>query len=520
MPVFRFHAKALLLVILALSIAPAARAVTIEKLIMPGPVSEAHGKLESSCGNCHDRADRDRQTALCLDCHKEIAADIHSQTRYHGRMRASASGQCRGCHTEHQGRKADINRLTESGFAHDLTNFKLDGAHSTLPCASCHRPNTPYRKTASTCIGCHKSDDAHRGGLGTDCLSCHGTKSWRQTTFDHDKTDFPLTNRHRTVSCAACHAGERYKGTPKQCASCHMPDDVHRGSQGPQCGNCHTTADWTSQKFDHARETGFPLLGRHGHISCQDCHRSGNLHEPIPKDCAGCHKSDDRHAGRFGMDCGDCHGNETWRVSKFDHTTRFQFQLAGAHASLDCHACHTSVAKTQKLPTDCANCHRADEPHGGTLGKQCEQCHSQVKWDDVTFDHDMARFPLLGLHVVVTCAQCHLTQKFKEAPQDCNGCHAKDDAHKGALGKDCTACHTPNGWKMWEFDHAARTRFPLLGTHAKVGCPQCHLKPQNVMKPSMVCGTCHAGDDIHAGRLGQQCQNCHTPTTFKRPRTN
>src|SRR5690349_24193054 len=98
MPVSRLRAKALLLVILALSITPAARAATIEKLIMPGPVSEAHAKLESSCGNCHDRADRDRQTALCLDCHKEIAADIHSQTRYHGRMRASASGQCRGCH--------------------------------------------------------------------------------------------------------------------------------------------------------------------------------------------------------------------------------------------------------------------------------------------------------------------------------------------------------------------------------------------------------------------------------------
>ena len=519
MPVLRFHAKAFLLVILALS-TQAARAVTIEKLIMPGPVSEAHAKLESSCGNCHDRADRDRQTALCLDCHKEIASDIRSQRRYHGRMRASASGQCSGCHTEHLGRSADISKLNESGFTHDLTNFTLDGAHATLQCASCHKPHTPYRKTLSTCIGCHKKDDAHRGGLGTDCMSCHGTNAWRQTSFDHDKTDFPLTNKHRTVACAACHAGEHYKGTPKQCVGCHMPDDVHRGSQGPQCGNCHTTADWTSQKFDHARETGFPLLGRHGHIGCQDCHRSGNLKDPIPKDCAGCHKADDRHAGRLGPECADCHSNDTWRVGHFDHLARFKFPLEAAHASLDCHACHTSVAKTQKLPSDCATCHRADEPHGGTLGKQCEQCHSQVRWNDVTFDHDLTRFPLLGLHVVVTCGQCHLTQKFKEAPQDCNGCHAKDDAHKGALGKDCAACHTPNGWKIWEFDHAARTRFPLLGAHAKVGCPQCHLQPQNLMKPSMVCGTCHAGDDIHAGRLGQQCQNCHTTMTFKRPRTN
>ena len=486
---------------------------------MPGPVSNAHAKLESDCSGCHDRADRNRQTALCLDCHKEIAADIASKTRYHGRIRESAAGQCRGCHAEHLGRTADINGLSESGFTHDLANFPLDGAHAVLNCAACHRAGAPYRKAPAACIGCHRKDDAHHGALGTECSTCHDTKAWMQVRFDHDKTDFPLTNKHRTVTCGACHAGERYKGTPKACAGCHLPDDVHRGSQGPQCANCHTTADWSAQKFDHARETGFALQGRHARVACQDCHRSGNLKEPIPKDCSGCHKSDDRHAGRFGVDCADCHGSDTWRVAKFDHA-RFHFELEGAHAGLDCHACHTGIAQTQKLGSDCASCHRADEPHGGTLGKRCERCHAQTKWKDVTFDHDMTGFPLLGLHVVVTCGQCHTTQRFKEAPHECFGCHAKDDIHKRGLGKDCGTCHNPNGWKMWDFDHAARTRFPLTGAHAKVGCPDCHVRPQNVMKPSMVCGSCHAGDDVHASRFGAQCQTCHNTTTFKRPRTN
>jgi hypothetical protein len=513
----RIAATALLL---ALSLSPCAWPASIETLIMPGPVTKAHAKLESNCGACHDRTDRSRQTALCLDCHKEIAADIRDKTRYHGRMQSSATGQCRGCHAEHKGRDADINKLSEAGFTHQLANFPLDGAHLALDCGSCHRPNTPYRKAASTCIGCHKKDDAHRGALGTDCASCHDTKTWRQTHFDHDKTEFPLTNKHREVSCAACHAGERYKGTPKQCVACHMPDDVHRGSQGPQCANCHTTADWTSQKFDHTRETGFALLGRHAHIGCQECHRSGNLKDPIPKDCNGCHKADDRHVGRLGTACADCHGNDLWKVSSFDHTARFHFALEGAHAKLDCHACHTGVAKVQKLGIDCASCHRADEPHGGSLGKQCEQCHTQSNWKDVRFDHDMSGFPLLGLHVAVTCGQCHTTQRFKETPHECVDCHAKVDIHKGSLGKECGSCHTPNGWKMWEFDHAQRTRFPLTGSHAKVGCRECHIKPQNVRKPSMVCGTCHAGDDVHAGRFGAQCQECHNTTTFNHPRTN
>ena len=516
----RSHAQALLCLFVASWLASPAHAASIEKLIMPGPVTQAHAKLESECSNCHDRTDRDRQTALCLDCHKDIAADISARARYHGRMPQAATGQCRGCHTEHLGRDADINNLSQSGFTHDLTNFPLGNAHLALTCPACHRPGTAYRKAPSSCIDCHRKDDAHHGALGADCASCHDARTWQQTHFDHDTTRFPLTNKHRDVTCAACHAGEHYKGTPAECNGCHMPDDVHRGSQGTQCANCHTTADWGTQKFDHARETGFALLGRHARIGCGDCHRSGNLHDPIPADCEGCHKSDDRHASRLGPACADCHGNDVWQVTNFDHLARFRFALDGAHAKLDCHACHTGISRNQKLGTECIDCHRADEPHGGTLDRKCEQCHSSTKWSDVSFDHDLSRYPLVGLHVVVTCGQCHTTQRFNAAPTDCFGCHAHDDVHGGGLGQDCAECHNPNGWKQWDFDHAAHTRFPLLGEHAKIGCADCHLRPQNLVKPSMICGSCHAGDDVHAGRFGSQCQQCHTAASFRRPRTN
>src|ERR1700678_943846 len=107
----------------------------------------------------------------------------------------------------------------------------------------------------------------------------------------------------------------------------------------------------------------------------------------------------------------------------------------------------TGAIKQQKLGTDCGGCHRADDPHGGSLGKACETCHSATKWSDVAFDHDLTAYPLLGLHVAATCGQCHENQHFKETPQACIGCHAKEDVHKGELGKDCGACHTPNGWK-------------------------------------------------------------------------
>src|SRR5581483_4356124 len=104
----RKYARALVLVSIALLSGHGARAATLERLIMPGSLSQAHEKLEDDCSNCHDRANRERQTTLCLDCHKEIAEDIHSSARYHGRMSAAGKSQCSGCHSEHHGRDADI----------------------------------------------------------------------------------------------------------------------------------------------------------------------------------------------------------------------------------------------------------------------------------------------------------------------------------------------------------------------------------------------------------------------------
>ena len=113
---------------------------------------------------------------------------------------------------------------------------------------------------------------------------------------------------------------------------------------------------------------------------------------------------------------------------------------------------------TQKLAKDCAGCHRSEDPHGGKLKDGCETCHGQQTWrSDIVFDHDLTDFPLLGLHRVVSCAQCHATLAFNRAPATCVDCHSHDDVHKGGLGKKCETCHSPNGWPLWTFDHAKET---------------------------------------------------------------
>ena len=41
------------------------------------------------------------------------------------------------------------------------------------------------------------------------------------TGFDHFSTGFPLTGAHNGVDCASCHFNGRFRGTSRQCASCH-----------------------------------------------------------------------------------------------------------------------------------------------------------------------------------------------------------------------------------------------------------------------------------------------------------
>ena len=492
-----------------------ARAGTVETLLMPGKVTKAHAKIEAECGNCHDRSNRTAQSQLCIACHKEIAADLRERRGFHGRMPNAGVGECRACHSEHRGRDSDIVQLDAAQFDHHVTDFALEGAHRTLACAACHRAGEAWSKAPAGCGACHKADDVHQGQMGQGCGDCHTALSWAGAKFDHGRTDFALTGAHQELACNACHIGGRYKGVPKSCVGCHATDDAHRGSRGDNCGNCHTTGDWKTAKFDHARETGFALLGAHDRLDCSTCHRSGNFKDKLPKDCNGCHRADDAHAGRFGGKCDDCHGNDQWQPVDYDHARRARFALEGAHAKLGCHVCHAAEVAKQKLGTECRACHRALDPHGGKLKGDCGSCHGQREWrSDIVFDHALTKFPLLGLHAVASCAQCHRTLGFADAPTNCHGCHAHEDVHKGALGQKCEDCHSPNGWKLWEFDHA-RTGFALTGAHRKAQCGDCHRQPPDRVKLSTDCVACHQQDDVHAGQFGRNCQRCHTTVTFR-----
>jgi Cytochrome c7 and related cytochrome c len=494
---------------------PLARGSTLEKLLMPGELSAAHADLEATCGKCHDRSDRSRQRQLCLDCHEDVAADVGARQGFHGR--AAVSGECNACHGEHKGRDAEIVHFAADAFDHGRTDFPLDGAHVGLACDHCHAAGKRFREARHECVDCHRDADPHRGQLGSDCAQCHSTARFKDVKFDHSRTRFPLQNAHATISCYGCHRDPTFRGAPLACADCHATDDVHHGTRGSACQDCHDTKAWKTSRFDHARATGFALVGRHANVACEGCHRNGDLKTPVSRDCGTCHATADRHSGRFGSACADCHAQDTWKIATYDHSRHDNFVLRGAHSSLDCHACHTARVGQQVLATDCVGCHEADDVHAGSMGRECTSCHSEAGWgEQVRFDHDLAAFPLVGLHVTVACEECHQTRAYRDTPHQCVACHRAKDAHAGGLGEDCGACHNPNGWDFWQFDHGTATHFPLDGAHARLGCADCHVEHASTHKLSMQCESCHRADDVHSGRFGTDCGRCHTPTSFRR----
>lgn len=500
-----------------------AQADSLKSLLMPGKVISAHEKYEQQCDKCHDAGDKNRQAKLCMSCHdhKNIRGEVRAGTGFHGRLPSSQQNECKHCHSEHKGRDAKVVLLNKATFDHNRTDFKLKGEHRKTSCNSCHKPEKKYSEAPTKCYDCHKDDDVHDGKQGKKCESCHAPASWKKTAFDHDETDFPLKGRHKDTICSACHINQKYKDTPKQCYSCHQINDAHRGELGKKCDSCHTPKAWDKVSFDHNKKTDFKLYGKHTKAACTSCHKPGSMKngkvkKEMPKKCYGCHKNDDTHKGQYGKKCNDCHSTWGWKKQKFDHTKKTDFPLLGRHNKLSCNQCHKGDLYEDELSMKCYDCHKKDDAHKGKQGKDCGSCHNEKGWhDNVFFDHDLSKFPLIGMHAATQCEECHLTTEYSNVETGCNHCHADDDDHRTRLGTDCESCHNPNSWNTWLFDHDERTRFVIDGAHQDLGCLDCHkTNSDGPLEATGDCIFCHRAQDVHNRQFGRHCDDCHSTTSF------
>jgi hypothetical protein len=472
-----------------------------------------------------------------------VAGDIEAQRGFHGKNPAFGESECRECHTDHNGRDADILLLDEETFDHTYTDFALKGAHQKVACDRCHNPELlkaelrdsaeldksvyiKHRNAPDQCVACHQKVEPHEGALGKNCQNCHQPEGWSKVSFKHDVARFKLEGAHQQVSCQQCHPNQRWQGVPNDCFSCHRLNDNHAGRFGEKCQSCHSpngaTQDlkgnkqsvWKTIGFDHSK-TDFPLHEKHRNVRCELCHTGQLYEQKLPRDCVSCHQTEDPHRGRFGDKCQSCHQTTGWKKAEYDHT-QTKFLLQGKHAEVDCNKCHTGPTEGQGLPLDCYSCHQLDDPHNGQQGQDCTRCHSPGGWqEEVLFDHDLSKFPLIGMHAVAPCEACHAGSSFKDTQSDCVACHQGDDEHEQKLGNDCGSCHNPNGWKLWLFEHNVQSKFKLDGKHASLACLDCHTKPKKgKISTGKSCASCHRKDDPHNGSFGRNCERCHNTSGF------
>lgn len=254
--------------------------------ISPGKLSESHKNLEGvdNCLKCHAVAQKITNDK-CLNCHTEIKNLISNEKGYHYFVKDE---NCANCHKEHFGRNFKLVNFDEKSFDHNLTKFKLEGAHAKLKCSSCHNQkffkgekykNGTFLGLGTKCLDCHQ--DAHMGQLSQNCLECHTFEKWDLAlkTFNHDKARFKLTGLHKNVNCYSCHPKSKsgnvlftvFKNLNfSSCSNCH--NDFHKGKFG-ECEKCHSTTGWQNLKikFDH-NLTDYKLDGMHNLLKCEKCH--------------------------------------------------------------------------------------------------------------------------------------------------------------------------------------------------------------------------------------------------------
>ncbi len=367
--------------------------------------------------------------------------------------------------------------------AQSMTGYPLAGVHATQACARCHT-TMPYKTAPSTCGSCHVADYQKSvnpphvaSGFPTTCDTCHKftDAAWKPASFNHSTaTTFALAGVHATQACTACHKNNVYKGTPRDCYTCHTTDyqksvnPPHLASGFPTtCDTCHkfTDAAWKPASFNHSTATTFALAGVHATQACTACHKN-NVYKGTPRDCYTCHTTDYQKsvnpphlAGGFATTCSTCHrfSDPAWKPSIFNHSTATPFPLVGLHATQTCARCHTTMPY-KSAPITCVGCHLTDYNNAKTpinhitagFPTTCESCHkaADASWSLGKFAHTY--FPLTSNHNR-PCADCHTTPSVFTI-FTCTNCHTKsstDSEHKGRAGYSwtstaCYSCH-PTG---------------------------------------------------------------------------
>jgi hypothetical protein len=295
---------------------------------------------------------------------------------------------------------------------------------------------------------------------------------------------------HRELPCESCHINAIFKGTPRNCGTCHIQGSSYNATpkttthipSSNNCAACHNTIAFRPDvHFEHREVMG----------SCVSCHNGviaqgkGPTHPATSQNCAACHSV------------------LTWNpTTTVDHT---QIPLAVAGF---CIICHNGTQATGKPANHLVT------------SLECGDCHLTTTWLGADFDHTGIR---------TGCATCH------------NGVKAvgKQGNHMPTTNT-CESCHTtgigtktPN-WTPSLFDHTQMTVSTCATCHSGAvkistgvvsGMPATHVPP---IPSTIDCGVCHGNTPsaetwtvlaasiatLHSGLSVSNCLMCHAGQSF------
>lgn len=482
------------------------------------------GKHDAApCGSCHVDGVYVYTPTTCDGCH----LPDYQGAKDPDHVATQLPTTCDACHT--------ASGWAPAALQHDEF-WPLEGQHEKAQCASCHEGGS-YAGTPTACAGCHLADyqgapDHEAKGLPTTCDTCHSPVAWEGAEFEHV---WPLEGEHAGVTCASCHGGGVYDGTPKTCDGCHLPeflatkDPDHLAAGLPTtCDACHTVSGWEPAALDH--DQYWPLLGQHAQADCASCHTAG--YDGTPSACVGCHGDDlqavkdpDHVAQGFPTTCETCHTSVAWEPAGFEH----EWPLTGEHTTAPCAACHGGGVFAG-TPDTCWGCHSPDylsakdpDHDAHHLPTTCDACHGTAGWAPASFDGHDAYWPLDGQHEQAACESCHVNGLYAGTPKECKGCHLPDyqqttDPPHAAAGypQSCGVCHASSGWVPASYE--GHDAWPLEGQHAQAQCTACHGGGQFEGTPT-ACVGCHQPDyaatkdpDHEAQAFPTTCGACHGST--------
>ena len=324
-----------------------------------------------------------------------------------------------------------------------------------------------------------------------------------RTTFDHLTTGFELIGQHRDLACELCHVNAIFKGTPRDCASCHGVGTQVKATAKPnshilttnRCEGCHTPVAWNpAVNFDHAQVQG----------SCSSCHNNVQAQGKGPT-----------HMDT-NLECNACHSTIGWAGAVFGHP----------QVTTGCVSCHGPNLAAKGMPDN----------HVPIGGAGCESCHTPTYYLSFMFPNASGTAPPSMVHTAagldaancITCHEAGVLTAGSPATKVRPAVKASGSVHV-ATGQ-CSACHLDKISFKGAIDYPAN-HIPLPNGGSAV-CTTCHTDPANFQTYTMnhtvvsseSCATCHgpglsfAGmapptlvlpPGNHVSYLPAGCESCH-----------